>query len=235
MLFNKLFAGCVLSMTCLGVFASPLPALVPRSAGSGLDLPTGTIKVEIGIAILERNGGMYYGIVLNERVKRHLLVLDDSESAVKDHRVFFTTRTNPDPATHHIFDPKMQVEVDLTSALSHVQQDAESLRICMWIKKVINDLFRAANGKGMSVDVERTITDSIFQRERLLGITTHACPASLHKSSDAAKPNGALRVDTSHTILSNEELEKGRLCHSPTTGCEGTLSPTHTFQPNQHC
>ncbi|KAJ3776042.1 hypothetical protein FB446DRAFT_722898 [Lentinula raphanica] len=243
MLFSKLFAGCVLSMTFLGVFASPL-ALSPRSApwkpGAGLERRASKTKVEIAgvtINIRRKDSKMYYNyaIVLNEPTQSHVLVLDDSEKSGVggQSQVSFTTLKNPEP-TQQISDPKMQVEVDLTSIVSRAQKYAASSRACVWVREVVNELFGEANGKGMPVDVESTVTDWVFQREKVLGIP-RTCPASLHQSSDkVGKPNG-LRVDTSHTnmILSEEELEKGKFCDSPTAQCDGTLSSKHTFQPNQ--
>ncbi|KAJ3821106.1 hypothetical protein F5880DRAFT_865715 [Lentinula raphanica] len=231
MLFSKLFAGCVLSMTFLGVFASPL-ALSPRSApwkpGAGLERRASKTKVEIAgvtINLRREDSKVYYNyaIVLNEPTRSHVLVLDDSKSGIGGQsQVSFTTLKNPEP-THQISDPKMQVEVDLTSVVSRAQKYASSSsRACVWVREVVNDLFQEANGKGMPVDVESTVTNWVLQKEKLLGITQHTCPASLHQSSDIGKPNG-LRVDTgSHTnmILSEEELEKGKLCDSPTAQCK---------------
>ncbi|KAJ3842717.1 hypothetical protein F5878DRAFT_606967 [Lentinula raphanica] len=100
MLFSKLFAGCVLSMTFLGVFASPL-ALSPRSApwkpGAGLERRASKTKVEIAgvtINLRREDSKVYYNyaIVLNEPTRSHVLVLDDSKSGIGGQsQVSFTT------------------------------------------------------------------------------------------------------------------------------------------------
>ncbi|KAJ3821107.1 hypothetical protein F5878DRAFT_370177 [Lentinula raphanica] len=189
MLFNKLFAGCVLSMTYLGVFASPLalgPRSVPSQSKAEPKLPTGKTKVEIGISISRRKERDHpeilydYGIVLNEAAQRYRLVLHDSRSelAVKDQGVSIEIVPNRDPSTHLVFDPKMQVEVDLTSAVSCARTyAASSSRACLWIEKVVNYLFLEATGKDMSVDVKKTVREQVVEREARCGIPK-TCPIS---------------------------------------------------------